>query len=285
MTNKIKISNLKSVGNSVYQIKNGDVFINPEKIKLIIFDKDGTLSDLNMWLDIIKNRAKQLGKYFDLSQTQIDEIIRKMGLEPRNNKILDIAIITQSRPETENIVANELVKLGIKQKTAFESTHRIFGEVDKVTDLIAIARPLGNLKRLFTHFSEAGIKIAVATSDIAERCEKIMEAFGVSKFISAISGADSIKNDKPAPDMVHKICDMLKIPQEKTAVVGDNIWDHQMAKSAGCPLSIGVLTGKDDYKTMIEFADCVVNTIENINIINEKRKMENGERKEKRNDK
>ncbi|MCK4359351.1 MAG: HAD family hydrolase [Candidatus Cloacimonetes bacterium] len=252
---------------NVYQLENGKVFINPEKIKLIIFDKDGTLSDLDMWLDIIKHRARLLGKYFNLSNEQTDDIIRAMGIEPATNKILDISILTQSRPETENIVAKELVKLGINHKIGFEATHRIFGEVDKVTDLVAIAKPLGNLKMLFKHITKAGIKIAVATSDLAERCEKIMEAFGILEFISAISGADSIKNDKPAPDMVHKICENVNIPPEQTAVVGDNVWDHQMAKNAGCPLSIGVLTGKDDYETMIEFADCVVQSIDNIKII------------------
>ncbi len=251
---------------NVYRLENGKVFINPEKIKLIIFDKDGTLSDLDMWLDIIKHRARLLGKHFKLSERQTDDIIRAMGIEPANNKILDISILTQSRPETENIVAKELVKLGYDFEVGFEATHRIFGAVDKVTDLIAIAKPLGDLKGLFKHITEAGIKIAVATSDLKERCEKIMEAFDILEFISAISGADSIENDKPAPDMVHKICDILKIPPEQTAVVGDNVWDHQMAKNAGCPLSIGVLTGKDDYETMIEFADCVVESVDNIKV-------------------
>ena len=266
--NKIKNPNDKSKKNDVYQLKNGYVFINPDKIKLIIFDKDGTLSDLNMWLDIIKHRARLLGKHFNLSNEQTDDIIRAMGIEPATNKILDISILTQSRPETENIVANELVKLGFEFEIGFEATHRIFGAVDKVTDLIAIAKPLGDLKGLFKHITEAGIKIAVATSDLEERCEKIMEAFGILEYITTITGADSIENDKPAPDMVHKICENVNISPEQTAVVGDNVWDHQMAKNAGCPLSIGVLTGKDDYETMIEFADCVVESIDDIKIVN-----------------
>ncbi len=251
---------------STYRFENGNVFINPHKIKLIIFDKDGTLSDLDMWLDIIKHRARLLGKHFNLLDEQTNDIIRAMGIEPATNKILDISILTQSRLETENIVANKLVMLGFDIEIGFEATHRIFGAVDKVTDLIAIAKPLGDLKGLFKHITEAGIKIAVATSDLEERCKKIMEAFGILEFIIAIAGTDSIKNDKPAPDMVHKICNTLKIPPEQTAVVGDNVWDHQMARNAGCPLSIGVLTGKDDYKTMIEFADCVVQSIDNINV-------------------
>lgn len=251
---------------SPFTLKNGMVFINPDQIRLIIFDKDGTLSDLNMWFEIMKKRARELGAYFSLPTRQINQIIIAMGLEPERNKILDIGILTKSRPETEKAVANKLVEFGIDAQTALEATHKIFGEVDRTTDLVAIAKPLGDLQKLFREIYESGIKIAIATSDLAERGSRIMEAFGVLDYISIIAGADSIKNDKPAPDMILKICKDLAIPPSKTTMVGDNVYDHQMAKNAGCALSIGVLTGKDDYETMSEFADCVVESVNNIKI-------------------
>lgn len=257
---------MKNSKSNLYTLENGIIYINPEQIKLIIFDKDGTLSDLNMWFEIMKKRARVLGKYFHLSTRQINQIIMKMGLDPEENTILDIGILTKSRPETEKSIAEKLVEFGIDKKTVLKATHKIFGEVDSTTDLVAIAQPLGDLKRLFKEISYAGIKIAVATSDLAERGTKIMEAFGVLDYISIIAGTDSVENDKPAPDMILRICKALHIPPSKTAMVGDNVWDHQMAKNAGCLLSIGVLTGKDNYETMLEFADCVVESVNNIRI-------------------
>ena len=64
------------------QHRDGTVYIDPDNIKLVIFDKDGTLSDLNMWIEIIKQRARLLGKHFDLSQEKVNEIIRSMGADP-----------------------------------------------------------------------------------------------------------------------------------------------------------------------------------------------------------
>ena len=58
--------------------ENGIVYIDPEKIKLVIFDKDGTLSDLNMWIEIIKQRARLLGKHFELQEEKVHEIIKAM---------------------------------------------------------------------------------------------------------------------------------------------------------------------------------------------------------------
>jgi phosphoglycolate phosphatase-like HAD superfamily hydrolase len=263
----------KNQTNPPFILKDGTVFIDPDQIKLIIFDKDGTLADLNMWFEIMKKRARALGAHFGLSSRQINQIIITMGLDPLNNEILDIGILTKSRFDTEKAVADKLVEFGIDEKTALETIHNIFGEVDRTTDLVAIAKPLGDLKKLFQEIYYSGIKIAVATSDLAERGCRIMEAFGVLDYISVIAGADSIKNDKPAPDMILKICKSLGIPPSKTAMVGDNVWDHQMAKNAGCMLSIGVLTGKDDYEAMSKFADCVIESVNNIKI--KKRSQQN----------
>jgi len=127
--------------------------------------------------------------------------------------------------------------------------------VDSIVDLRKIATPLGNIRGLFENALEQNIKIAVATSDLAVRCEKILEAFDVLDQVHAISGTDSITNDKPAPDMVHYVCDRLEIKPENTAVVGDSTLDMEMAKNAGCGLSIGVLSGKDGAELLEPFAD------------------------------
>ena len=247
-------------------LQNGTVYINSAQIKLMIFDKDGTLSDLNMWIEIIKQRARLLGEHFELSENNVDDIIRAMGADPYSTNILDVAILTDSRPTTEKKVIHKLIEFGLKKGEAHESTHRIFGEVDSIVDLRKIANPLGDIRGLFENALEHNIKIAVATSDLAVRCEKILEAFDVLDQVHAISGADSITNDKPAPDMVHYVCEILDIKPGHTAVVGDSTLDMEMARNAGCGLSIAVLSGKDDADLLEPFADFVVQSIDNIKV-------------------
>jgi phosphoglycolate phosphatase len=247
-------------------LQNGTVYIDPAQIKLMIFDKDGTLSDLNMWIEIIKQRARLLGEHFELSENNVDDIIRAMGADPYSTNILDVAILTDSRPTTEKKVIKKLIEFGLKKDEAHESTHRIFGEVDSIVDLRKIANPLGDIRGLFENALEHNIKIAIATSDLAIRCEKILEAFDVLDQVHAISGADSITNDKPAPDMVHYVCERLEIKPEHTAVVGDSTLDMEMAKNAGCGLSIAVLTGKDGADLLEPFADFIVQSIDNIKV-------------------
>jgi len=247
-------------------LENGSLVINPEVIKLVIFDKDGTLSDLNMWIEIIKQRARLLGKHFDLQKEKVNDIIKAMGADPFSTKILDVALLTDSRMTTEKKVIMKLVEFGFDQPTAYQATHKIFGEVDSIVDLREIAMPLGDIHGLFKSLKEHDIKIAVATSDLANRCEKIMEAFDALEYIDAISGADSTANDKPAPDMVHYVCDLLHETPEHTAVIGDSTLDMDMAKNAGCALAIAVLTGKDDHPTLEPSADFIVNSIDDIKV-------------------
>jgi len=89
------------MANKAAHLQNGTVYIDPSQIKLIIFDKDGTLSDLNMWIEIIKQRARLLGEHFELPAEKVDDIIRAMGADPYSTNILDVAILTDSRPTTE----------------------------------------------------------------------------------------------------------------------------------------------------------------------------------------
>jgi len=247
-------------------LQNGTVYIDPAQIKLMIFDKDGTLSDLNMWIEIIKQRARLLGEHFELSDDKVDDIIRAMGADPYSTNILDVAILTDSRPTTEKKVIHKLIEFGLKKIEAHETTHRIFGEVDSIVDLREIANPLGDIRGLFENALEHDIKIAVATSDLAVRCEKILEAFDVLDQVHAISGADSITNDKPAPDMVHYVCEILNIKPEHAAVIGDSTLDMDMATNARCGLSIAVLTGKDGADLLEPVADFVVKSIDNIKV-------------------
>ena len=248
-------------------LENGTITINPDIIRLVIFDKDGTLSDLNMWIEIIKQRARLLGKHFELPKDKTDAFIRAMGADPFSTKILDVALLTDSRMTTEKKVIMKLVEFGFDQSTAYQATHKIFGEVDSIVDLREIAMPLGDIHGLFKSLKAFDIKIAVATSDLAHRCEKIMEAFDALEYIDAICGADSTVNDKPAPDMVHYVCELLQERPEHTAVIGDSTLDMDMAKNAGCALAIAVLTGKDDHPTLKPSADVIVNSIDDIKVL------------------
>jgi len=130
------------MANKAAHLQNGTVYIDPSQIKLIIFDKDGTLSDLNMWIEIIKQRARLLGEHFELPAEKVDDIIRAMGADPYSTNILDVAILTDSRPTTEKKVINKTHRIWIRNKMKLTRQRIAFlVEVDSIVDLRKIATP------------------------------------------------------------------------------------------------------------------------------------------------
>jgi phosphoglycolate phosphatase len=57
-----------------------------------------------------------------------------------------------------------------------------------------------------------------------------------------VVGASDVANHKPHPESVHITVEQLAIPHEHAVVIGDSIFDLDMAKNAGVD-AIGVTTG------------------------------------------
>ncbi len=248
----------------MYKREKNKIIINPQLVRLIIFDKDGTIVNLDIWGKVIKKRTELIGDFFNLNAGQKHSIIKIMGIDPITNKIADIDILTISRIKTEENVAKELIKQGIEPILAQEITHQKFAEVDNNLNFMNIVSPIGNIKELFSRIKDNGTEIAIATSDIESQGRKIMQALGVDKYVSTVAGADSVVNDKPAPDMIWEICNRLNVNPEFTAIIGDSVLDLLMGNSAGVALKIGVLTGRDKKEDLQSYADVVINSIQEI---------------------
>ncbi|RLC48094.1 MAG: hypothetical protein DRH57_02850 [Candidatus Cloacimonadota bacterium] len=253
----------------IYKQQDNRIIINPQLIKLIIFDKDGTIVKLDMWAKVIKNRAELIGDFFHFDTWQTNNISIIMGIDPITTKIADINRLTISRIKTEENVTKYLVEQGIESNLAQDAIHKIFAEVDNNMDFTKIVSPIGNIRELFSRIKDNGTEIAIATSDIETRGRKIMQALDVDDYVSAVAGVDSVINDKPAPDMILHICDRLNVSPKLTAIVGDSVYDLLMGHSAGVGLKIAVLTGKDGKQDLQSYADVVINSIQEIDIGND----------------
>ena len=70
------------------------------KIDTVLFDKDGTLMDSNVyWGEIIKRRAKKIIDTYEVSLSE-KELCLKMGYDTKEEKLLEegpIAIVSRNR--------------------------------------------------------------------------------------------------------------------------------------------------------------------------------------------
>ncbi|MBI2762493.1 MAG: HAD family hydrolase [Chloroflexi bacterium] len=224
---------------------------------LAIFDKDGTLIDFHlMWSGWVRELARGLEAAHGRSLEAV--VYPMMGVDPETGRVYPHgALAATAMVRLRDALIAALIAHGLEPATAESMVATAWHSPDP----LALARPLADLRDLFTSLLAAGTHIAIATSDDREPTERTLEHLGISDLVEALACADDGRPVKPSPDAVHWICRNLQIPEARTAVIGDAPADLRMARSAGVGLVIGVLTGVGDERTLEPLADLILPSI------------------------
>jgi HAD superfamily hydrolase (TIGR01549 family) len=217
-------------------------------IKMIIFDKDGTLIDVHhYWCSMIEFRAEFFLK--SLESKNIDEeqlyndLVSNMGINLETKKM---------KPEGPVGIKprNFIVDVALSTIQKYDKTYTkdivedIFKKVDEYskTKLKIIVKALPDVKRILNDLSEANIKIAIATTDLSTRAVLAMQSLKIDEYFIDIVGADLVKNAKPSSDLVQYILSKNNLSEKDVIVIGDSMADLGMAKNSKCNF-IGVRSG------------------------------------------
>ena len=101
--------------------------------------------------------------------------------------------------------------------------------------------PFAGVDELLAGLEEAGYLLAVATGKGRNGLDRDLAATGLGGRFHATRTADEARS-KPDPQMVLDLLDELGVPARRALVVGDSLWDLQMAAAAGTA-AVAVCTG------------------------------------------
>lgn len=227
-------------------------------IDLAIFDKDGTLIEFHlMWTDWVGELADRMagaaaGRRFDGLLHEV------MGLDAGSGRVLPHgALAATPMARLREAVVDAVAGAGLAPAEA----ERIVRSAWHAPDPVVLARPVADLGALFGGLRDAGIRIAVATSDDREPTERTLAYLSVAHLVEALACADDGRPVKPHPAPVQWICRALGVPPTRTAVIGDSPADLAMGRAAGAGLVVGVLTGVGDRATLAPLADRVIDSV------------------------
>lgn len=230
------------------------------KAQAIIFDKDGTLIDFDaMWGGWVIYLAEQLSQASGLPVREALSLA--MGYDEGTKKVLahgKLAITPMAKLYT--LTVEVMQSLGLSA----EKAEKIVETCWCIPDPVELAKPFTDMRELFYKLHSEGIKIAIATADDREPTQAMLEAFDVEEYIFTMVCADDGILTKPAPDMVHAICQRMNIHPSKVMVIGDTIADLKMARAAGAGLSVGVLSGVSNARDLVPFADVLLESVEDL---------------------
>ena len=224
-------------------------------IKAILFDKDGTLVDFHKtwmppcWMaarffadgdEDLARRLMAVGGY----DFEADRMGSGSALAAANNEeIVDLWL------ETVPAKAGQRAELIVEVERIF--VEEGLKHVEAVTDLGRLADELHGL----------GVRLGVATMDSERGAHVSLENLGVKHKFDYVVGYDSGHGSKPGPGMVHGFARQLGLETAAIMVVGDNLHDIDMGRSAGAGMVVGVLTGTSLREDLAPHADHVLDSI------------------------
>jgi len=232
---------------------------------LVIFDKDGTLLDFReTWIDIIQELIAAISRRTPVSQALALRIQKDLGLSLKARSIDGCGPLAMgSAAECEAVLSACLYREGLRWDQALAviqaSEDEVFGGELRASRL----RPAHGALELLKILKSRNIAVAVATNDNAAEAQRDMLGIGASAYIDLVVGADSVPRPKPAPDMVHLICERIGALPQRSVFVGDTIMDALTGRNAGVSLTIGV-SGIVPAEVLREHSDVVISSLSDI---------------------
>lgn len=189
-------------------------------MKLVLFDCDGTLVDSAA---IIHACMVTTFREAGLAEPELAATKKIIGLT------LDIAIATM----LDQPPGSESVHLAQRYKEHFMMLRQSGGVHEPLYD--GIAPLIASLSR------RDDILIGMVTGKSRRGVKSVLETHGFAQHFITVRTADDCPS-KPSPAMVLECCAETGIDPASTFVVGDAIYDMQMARSAGAQ-ALGVSWG------------------------------------------
>jgi phosphoglycolate phosphatase len=223
------------------------------KIKAVLFDKDGTLIDVNRtWIPLYR---EMLASEFKVSADGAEALLAKAGYDKASDSFL--AGSTLAGGTTKQLVGIWWPDLDVKEQAA--KAHHIDHHYAPLAR--QYLKPLLDLAPVFQALQALGLRLGVATNDTAFSAKGQMQKLAVDHYFESIIGADTVAVAKPSGQMIRHFANSAGLQPSEIAMVGDNIHDLEEAKNGGAGMAIGVLTGNAKRHHIEHAADHVFESV------------------------
>lgn len=212
----------------------------PHRIKLVIFDLDGTLIDSR--LDLVHSVNAAL-RHIRRPELPDDVIAGYVG---------DGAPVLIQRALGAEANDEAMVRQGLEFFLSYYRAHKLdFTKVySGVPEALAAIQKSGN---------GASRKLAVLTNKPVNASRAILEGLGLGKFFSQVYGGNSFPTKKPEPEGARVLLEENGVRPEQAVIVGDSHVDIRTGLNVGM-YTVGVTYGFAPHTLENEPLDAQVDT-------------------------
>ena len=248
------------------KIKSKD--FNLTSIKGLIFDKDGTITDSNIyWSKIIRMRADLLIKRYKISSNYFPELCKSMGLNIQTDKLLPLGpIALKSREEVINSIL--IFLKSIDYFLDYQSIDNLFFEVNSDFSKIAenYIKPIKPCISLINKLQKYNVSLSLVTSDTCKNAELVCDKLNITSCFDFIIGGDNKLKNKSSGEPAKHVCKLMDIEPINTICIGDAPMDFEMSKNSNLKAAILVESGQIPIKTLFNYSKYCVRSLSDIKI-------------------
>ncbi len=202
-------------------------YLTENDIKVLIFDKDGTLTDTStLWfeptilvLDELINRNEM-----NLTNEEHDELFDRLGITETD--IIENSVIAAGSVRDMLEVINEFRAIDIEENYDFVVQYfaeYILSHPEKI-------QTLGQVKRALSGLKEEGYTIALVTNDSRLPAEAVLKVAGIGELFDFVGTTDEFPS-KPATDSLVAIQNQFGVSFNEMIYIGDSTVDEEFAKN------------------------------------------------------
>jgi phosphoglycolate phosphatase len=231
-------------------------------IQAVLFDKDGTLADVQ---DLLRNLAQKRARLIDAQIPGVQEpLLMAFGLDM--NQINPGGLLAVgTRRENEIAAAAYVAETGRDWIEALAIVRSAFQEADQVFKRKADhTPPFEGVLELLESFNSVGIQVGILSSDTTENVRDFVERYQLGTLIQLQQGADE-QLTKPDPQLFQRACEVLGVVTGSVLAIGDATADVEMARAAMAAGVVGATWGWSQPPSL-EKADCWVSSIRAISV-------------------
>ena len=202
-------------------------YLTENDIKVLIFDKDGTLTDTStLWFEptilVLDELIKRNG--MKLSNIEHDELFDRLGITETD--IIENSVIAAGSVRDMLEVLNEFRTIDIEENYYFVVQYfadYILSHPEKI-------QTLGQVKNTLSELKAEGYTIALVTNDSRLPAEAVLQVAGIGEVFDFVGTTDEFPS-KPATDSLHAIQNRFGVSCGEMIYIGDSTVDEEFAKN------------------------------------------------------
>lgn len=222
----------------------------PENIRAVVFDKDGTLFKFeDAW-------SSYCDRMLDVMAAE-DPVLRRdlaeaCGYDPIARAFREGSVVIGSPVE-------EICAVWSSRSPSLEPGALLAESAIVIAGLRPAA--VGDLQNLAADLHAVGLTLGLVTNDLEQAARSQLADAGVLDRFAFVCGSDSGFRNKPEADTILEFCRETGLSPAEVAMVGDSLHDLLAGRAAGVGLNIGVLTGPARHSVLKPHADHILASV------------------------